>query len=93
MSEITNGKWEYRNNFGQGIIIVLNKTIAIISRLPEQEANGRLIASAPELLASCVEMMKELEYQNNDYRNGFGGHEDLVERAKLAINRAKGETE
>jgi len=53
--------------------------------LDEQDANARLIAAAPELLAALDELLGDVELLNEPYRN-----EAICERARAAIAKAKG---
>lgn len=55
--------------------------------VPIAVANAHLIAAAPELLDSLIECLEGVEELNGEYQEGW----DLViEKAKRAINRAKG---
>ena len=51
------------------------------------EANARLIAAAPDLLAALDEMLGDAETMNAPYRN-----DAICERARAAIAKATGET-
>lgn len=53
----------------------------------ESFSDARLIAAAPELLDSLIECLEGVEELNGEYQEGW----DLViEKAKLAINKATG---
>jgi hypothetical protein len=54
-----------------------------------REANARLIAAAPDLLEALEEIAAQIEtiYVNNPTRELF----DVLEQARVAINKARGE--
>lgn len=60
--------------------------IAAIHGAPGWEANARLIAAAPELLASCEEMLTALLDDCQDTQRWA----DIMQGANTVINKAKG---
>lgn len=50
-------------------------------------ANSILMASAPDLLKSLQECLEGVEELNNDYQEGW---DEVIEKAKSAINKALG---
>lgn len=55
---------------------------------PEAEANARLIASAPELLAALEALHDEVaEYQKINHTGGYDNH--AMKLARAAIAKAK----
>ena len=56
----------------------------------EQMANARLIAAAPELLASCRSLIEALELIGRDHAVWWPHDGDLVVRARAAIAKAEG---
>jgi len=55
----------------------------------DTEANARLIAAAPDLLAELSALLAMCERQDDFNDDGDGG---MFERARAAIAKAKGET-
>jgi hypothetical protein len=64
-------------------IIAYARGLNIKERTPEDEANARLIAAAPDLLEACEDFVEMAETPYKDTRL-------LVQRAKAAIQKAKG---
>lgn len=60
--------------------------------LGDGEANARLMASAPELLAACEKIVAANRMANIDGREGFGLYHDAVELASAAVAKAKGKS-
>jgi len=56
----------------------------------EQEANARLIAAAPDLLAALEESLREVEAFTK--RTGIPQFVGWIDKARAAIAKAKGET-
>lgn len=66
------------NEMGEGIAELGERT-------PENEANARLIAAAPELLEALQEMMSRYGSKNSGFDN------EETAKARAAIAKAKGE--
>lgn len=59
----------------------------IASSIPEEEreANGKLIAAAPDLLSSLIECLAGVKELNGEYQDGWS---DIITRAEAAIIKA-----
>jgi hypothetical protein len=64
------------------------------SRTPENEANARLIAAAPDLLAACQQLLKDFNQLWLDTTDGEHGEplDQGPNMARAAIAKATGET-
>lgn len=63
-----------------------------IKRASEVEANGRLLASAPDLLAACEELFKTMRQYDMDVEGDPPPmHREMMDRARAAIQKARGE--
>ena len=83
MTSFTPGPWEVCGNFvrnpmPEGIII------AEAARIPDYQANARLIASAPELLQALQELLKFPSGQYSEY----DGFDAACLKAEAAIKKA-----
>lgn len=92
MSKHTAGPWEYQK--GACDIITKDKWIADIKWLSsEDDANGFLIAAAPELLEA---LKRALEWGESEIHNEYDGASMLKERLaeldflRAAISKAEG---
>lgn len=93
MSKIQHTPWPWINN-SEGIICYRDGDIAATYDLrrdhdgTEQEANARLIASAPELLEILERIVKVIDAGEsiNTLRNGAS-----IQKARIVIAKAKGE--
>lgn len=77
----------HENNEPGAMSLNLAQVVARQSWLKEAEANARLIAAAPELLAAlikCADALEEVSYQ------AWCG--EIIEGALAAINKVTGET-
>lgn len=77
----------HENNEPGAMILNLAQVVARQSWLKEAEANARLIAAAPELLAAlikCADALEEVSYQ------AWCG--EIIDEARAAVNKATGET-
>ena len=89
MSEHTKGEWKFN---GRDIVVGQNigqqQICTIIEHRDEHktedEANARLIAAAPDLLAACEEMSKYFNFPGELNTTGT----QIIERAKAAIAKA-----
>uniref|UniRef100_A0A6M3LRI8 Uncharacterized protein n=1 Tax=viral metagenome TaxID=1070528 RepID=A0A6M3LRI8_9ZZZZ len=88
MAKHTPGKWEVEVIGVHQFIVKNNKTIAKtpwdISNQEENEANARLIASAPELLEACKEAFT---YLDKPHTSKFGNVE-IIDLLNKAITKA-----
>jgi hypothetical protein len=103
MSERTRGNWSIRDELpGYGIVIhavdeKFNcKTVATVTdAYDDQKANARLIAAAPDILEALEQMLRTPEpfYRPNagNYAQKQAEYEAVLERARAAIAKAKGE--
>ena len=57
----------------------------------EAEANARLIAAAPDLLAACERFLAAQRMAETDGRAGFGLYTEAIEAAEAAVKKARGE--
>lgn len=59
---------------------------------PTMEANARLIAAAPELLAALERLLESAEYlkEDSDSAHGYHGEPESFKLARAAIAKAKG---
>lgn len=81
----TQGNWTTKE--GQIYTEEVGKTLALIpyfdNQNKEQKANAKLIAAAPELLESCIEL---LDFIERHFPNENG---EAIFDAKRAINKTK----
>ena len=68
---------------GQGYLLATIATFWAETEENTHEANARLIAAAPDLLAALEQANEMLKY--------IGGCQDTVDKASKAISKAKGE--
>lgn len=68
MSKFTPGPWELSEGPDTHVVGVKNDDSFIIAQVfrPEREANARLIAAAPELLAAAQRALAELKSRDDD---------------------------
>lgn len=82
----TQGKWRAKSNSdGSWTVLSGNIVIAVFNRkdFPEwNEANARLIAAAPDLLAACKEAKKKL-------KNDVGNIDEVLCQIVNAIAKAE----
>jgi hypothetical protein len=92
----TPGPWHVRSSEGQQSHVVYaadNYAIANATTYHGQhplhcaEANARLIAAAPELLAACEAALPELDFVSDGLGEGF---HTVVDGLRAAIAKAKG---
>lgn len=89
----TTGNWRFERGVGQYFKVVGDKKLAHVWSLGddypnsiEAKANARLMAAAPDLLEALEELYNEAEdFDNTD------PHIEVMEKAKQAIKKAKGE--
>lgn len=89
-----NGKIALEDDQGLGTIALVD-TVHTIKDPREQEANARLIASAPELLEALELAAQALQscYEVDSYPANGGTEQDkALATARAAIAKAKGET-
>ena len=81
------------NDGRDSIIICLFKEDGLIpTELAAQEANARLIAAAPELLAALENAVNMLRFHCEvTYSENLGEYMDTLSECDSAINKAKGE--
>jgi len=89
MNAHTPGPWEvdHRINIiepGKGACVVANVNR---HRYANYEANARLIATAPELLAALKEAVLQIEYLHEKFKQ-TGSGEAVLFRARAAIAKA-----
>jgi hypothetical protein len=78
------GEWQTWDRDADGI----SRRICVLHGLfGRREANARLIDAAPELLEVCETLVDITSYPSLD----LDAMSDLIDRAKVAIARAKGE--
>jgi hypothetical protein len=81
----TPGPWKVAGPIGKGIWITdetCNNQIAVVygeNQTPEAEANARLIAAAPELLAACQHAKSELALAALDITANLSASESELE--------------
>ena len=65
------------------------RNIAIIAICPEQDANARLVAAAPDLLEACKTVLPEIEL---DARHSFEEQAllEIADQLRRAISKAEG---
>ena len=84
----TPGSWFVGGNEGNKLSVNADSYfVALVDEGDSQEANARLIAAAPELLAAlikCADALEEVSYQ------AWCG--EIIDEARAAINKATGET-
>lgn len=104
MSEITKGEWriaEWTTPAGFNIF-TKNKSIAVVHTPPEHkpnngeiQANARLIAAAPDMLAACEKMLCQLNLRYPEHKQQCNLKEkdcpdkQAIDKAKAAIAKAK----
>ena len=91
----TPGPWRYRRTYSNGeevgcAVMPMGYDLST-SNLDENEANARLIAAAPELLAACQSLMRAEGMQRGD-RDGctMGEISQAIDAARAAIAKALG---
>lgn len=89
----TPGKWHFRTGMSDNFCEIIgdygtNKTIAVAPKDcfvedEEAEANGRIIAAAPDMLEALKEALDQLESWNQESEDTF-----TMKRIREAINKA-----
>ena len=93
----TPGPWAVEHPYGEGGIYVSGTNTALIAKIyHEQEANARLIAAAPDMLAALRSLLATAEAvdtanKNQHGHNCAGFSSNLFEFCHAAIRRAGGE--
>jgi len=84
----TKGKWKARNLFDNWII---SDEKDLVLNIVDNEANAKLIASAPELLEALIQVTSSLEKANELLeKKGVLLINDNTSKAKEIINKALG---
>lgn len=103
-TEHTPGPWTVASNGDDGARVNAFATVAwcptsaafgvdgsqVISA-DEAEANARLIAAAPELLAACEVFIEAERRAEVNGREGFGLYTEAMSAARAAVAKARGE--
>jgi hypothetical protein len=94
MSKHTPGPWSYwPNSCEYPGVITQDETalhIAVPTALPNVQANARLIAAAPDLLAALKDCRSELVYILESYGDLGVGFDRAIGAADAAIAKAEG---
>lgn len=102
MSKHTPGPWELRESAAAGRKVVASPRLGLIAILAEHdvgeaewiqdEANARLIAAAPDLLAACKALLPMAEDDLFQYGGGLhaGDSDPTILAARAAIAKAEG---
>lgn len=98
MSEWTKGPWRWRDPSGDGespmpvVVRESNELVCEVDMGPNQDANARLIAAAPDLYEALAECIEGYEYAcayKGDYFVKKHGDAETIAKARSALAKAK----